>query len=218
MPTNPRYQLSRVMVPATNLALVTLDQAKVALGIDPADTSKDALVQQYIDQISAAIDNYCGRTFVRQTYRDQNRYVCNWLNPGDALLTRQWPIPLDDGGVPVLTVTEEGTVVDPAQWEVDTETGSLYRLDASAAMYPWTSNLIVIDYDAGYDVIPPDVEGAALEYLMVRWSSAGRDPALRSETIPDVISQTYTDTTIAGATAVPSGVRDWLAPYRRWFV
>jgi Phage gp6-like head-tail connector protein len=218
MPTNPRYQLSRVIVPAESLALVTLDQAKVALGIDPADTSKDALIQQYIDQVSLAIDNYCGRTFVRQTYRDQNRSVCNWLNPGDPLLTRQWPIPLDEGGLPVLTVTEEGTVVDPAQWEVDTETGSLYRLDASAAMYPWTSNLIVIDYDAGYDVIPPDVQGAALEYLMVRWSSAGRDPALRSETIPDVISQTYTDTTIAGATAVPSGVRDWLAPYRRWFV
>ncbi len=218
MPTNPRYQLSRVMVPATNLALVTLDQAKVALGIDPADTSKDALVQRYIDQISAAIDRYCGRTFARQTYRDQNRYACNWLNPGDPLLTRQWPIPLDDGGVPVLTVTEGGTVVDPAQWEVDTETGSLYRLDASAMMYPWTSNLIVLDYDAGYDVIPADVQGAALQYLSQQWFTDIRDPTLRSETIPDVISQTYADPSAGGSTAVPLGVRDWLTPYRRWFV
>jgi hypothetical protein len=215
-PTN--YRITRVIAPASSLALVSLDQAKVALGIDPADTSKDALIQQYIDQVSLAIDNYCDRTFVRQTYRDQNRYVCNWLAPGKPLMTRQWPIPLDDGGAPVLTVSEDSALVDPVQWEVEIETGSLYRLDTSAAVNSWTGNLIVIDYDAGYDEIPPDVQGAALEYLMVRWSSAGRDPALRSETIPDVISQTYTDTTIAGATAVPSGVRDWLAPYRRWFV
>jgi hypothetical protein len=215
-PTN--YRITRVIAPASSLALVSLDQAKVALGIDPADTSKDALIQQYIDQVSLAIDNYCDRTFVRQTYRDQNRYVCNWLAPGKPLMTRQWPIPLDDGGAPVLTVSEDSALVDPVQWEVEIETGSLYRLDTSAAVNSWTGNLIVIDYDAGYDEIPPDVQGAALEYLMVRWSSAGRDPALRSETIPDVISQTYTDTTIAGATAVPSGVRDWLTPYRRWFV
>ncbi len=212
------YRITRVITPADSLALVTLDQAKVALGIDPADTSKDALVQQYIDQISAAIDNYCDRTFVRQTYRDQNRYVCNWLNPGDPLLTRQWPIPLDVDGLPVLTVTEEGTVVDPAQWEVDTETGSLYRLDASAMMYPWTSNLIVLDYDAGYDVIPADVQGAALQYLSQQWFTDIRDPTLRSETIPDVISQTYADPSAGGSTAVPLGVRDWLTPYRRWFV
>src|SRR4029077_21181449 len=106
-----------------------------------------------------AIDNYCGRTFVRQTYRVQYRFVCNWLNPGDPLMTRQWPIPLDEGGLPILVVTEQGTVVDPAQWEVDIESGAIYRLDASAAMFPWTSNLIVLDYDAGYDDVPPDVQG-----------------------------------------------------------
>jgi hypothetical protein len=217
-PPNPRYQISRVITPATSRALVSLDQAKAALGIAPADTSQDVMLQQLIDQVSAAIDNYCGRIFVRQTYRDQNRFACNWLGPGDELLTRQWPIPLDDGGVPVLTVSESGAALDPAQWEVNVETGALWRFDGSAAMTAWTANLIVIDYDAGYDAVPPDVQGATLEWLTGRWMAIGRDPALRSETIPDVISQTYRGDDPATTQAMPTAVRDWLMPYRRWFV
>jgi Phage gp6-like head-tail connector protein len=219
VPSNPRYQISRVITPATSRALVSLDQAKAALGIDPADTSQDAAIQQQIDQVSAAIDNYCGRTFVRQTYRDQNRYVFNWLNPGDPLMTRQWPIPLDDTGAPILTITEAGAVVDPALWDIDPEAGSLYRLDSSAEMISWTANLIVIDYDAGYDVVPPDVQGAALGWLTGRWMALGRDPTLRSETIPDVITQTYRgDDPSVSQGAMPSAVRDSLSAYRRWFV
>jgi Phage gp6-like head-tail connector protein len=214
----PSYRITRVITPAASLALVTVDQAKAALGIDPTDTSQDALLQQQIDQVSAAIDNYCDRTFVRQTYRDQNRFVCNWLGSGKPLMTRQWPIPLGEGAAPMLSVTEDGAVLDPAVWEVEIETGSLYRLDDMAAIYAWTGTLIVVDYDAGYDVVPPDVQGATLEWLTARWLALGRDPALRSETIPDVISQTYRGDDPLITQAMPTAVRDWLAPYRRWFV
>lgn len=210
------YTITRVITPAESLALMSLDQAKTALGIDPADTSQDAAIQQEIDAVSAAINQYCDRVFVRQTYRDQIRRVWDWLGQGRPLETRQWPIPLDEGGVPVLTVTEDGTLLDPALWEIEIETGSIYRLDTQAMIYSWTGQVTLIDYDAGYDVIPPDVQGAALEYLTSRWSARGRDPALRRETIPDVIQQDwYTDATTP---SMSSTVRDWLAPYRKWVV
>jgi hypothetical protein len=210
------YTISRVIVPADNLMLITLDQAKAALGIDPADTSQDAAIQQEIATISAAVESYCERTFTRQTYRDQIRSAYDWLAAGQPLETRQWPIPLDDGGLPVLTVTEDGTLLDPALWEVDIDTGSIYRLDTSAMIYSWTGRVIVIDYDAGYDVIPADVTGATLEYFTARWASRGRDPALRRENIPDVIQQDwYTDATTP---SMSSTVRDWLDGYKKVFV
>jgi hypothetical protein len=214
---NHGYRITRVITPATSLALVSVDQAKVALGIDPADTSQDATLAQQIDAVSLAVNNYCDRVFVIQTYQDQLRYACGqW---GEALVTRQYPIVVEDEVS--LVVTEDGVALDPALVEIYSEAGSLYRLDAaSTAPSAWTAPLIVVDYTAGYDPIPADVQGAALEWLTARWHSVGRDPALRSETIPDVISQVYAGDFGSGtnAGAIPPGARDLLAPYRIWTV
>jgi uncharacterized phiE125 gp8 family phage protein len=216
------YRISRVVVPATSLALITLDQAKAALGIDAADTSQDAALAQLIAAVSTAIDNWCGRIFVRQTYRDQLRNVCNWLGTGEPINTRQWPIPLDVDEEPVLVITEDGTALDPAAWEADTDTGEIWRLDPSGANggpSAWSGSTVVLDYDGGYDEIPDDVQSAALEWLTARWSAQGRDPALRSETIPDVITQVWSADAVSTTTSsMPSLARDWLTPYQRWFV
>ena len=67
------YRITRVITPAESLALVSVDQAKAALGIDIADTSQDAALQAQIDSVSAAVNNWCDRVFVVQTYRDQIR-------------------------------------------------------------------------------------------------------------------------------------------------
>lgn len=106
--------------------------------------------------------------------------------------------------------------IDPALWELDNDNGSIYRLDTSAMIYCWTARVVVLDYDGGYDTVPADVQGAALEYLTSRWAARGRDPALRRETIPDVIQQDwYTDATTP---SMSSTVRDWLSPYQRPYV
>jgi hypothetical protein len=205
------YRITRVTTPATSLALVTLDQAKAALGIDPADTSQDLALQLQVDSVSQAVNNYCDRVFVVQEYRDQIRGACGrW---GEPLVTRQYPITVDDAGVPLVVVAEDGAALDPALLEVYPETGSLYRLDAaSLAPSMWASPLLVVDYTAGFEEIPADVQSAALEYLAARWFAAGRDPTLRTESIPDVITHVYySDTTSPG---MPSNVREFLAPYR----
>jgi hypothetical protein len=217
-----RYLISRTVTPASSLALVTLDEAKTELGIDLADTTQDAAVQQVIDRVSQGISNYCDRVFPRQSYTDQYRAVCSWLAPGQPLRTRQAPIGLGTGGLPVLTVAEDGATIDPAFWEVDIDTGELYRLDDAGSNVPasWTGNLIVINYDGGFDTIPADVEGAALEWITGRWTAKGRDPTIRSETIPDVIARVYSDTSGTAYTAgasMPAVVRDWLASYIKYY-
>jgi hypothetical protein len=209
----PTYRISRVVVPADSLALVTLDQAKAALGIDAADTSQDAALTQHIAAVSTAIHNWCGRIFVKQTYRDQLRFVCNWLQPGEPLVTRQWPVPAD-----ALVVTEDGTVLDEATWEINEDSGEIYRLEGTAVA-PWIGSTIILDYDGGYDEIPDDVQSAAIEWITARWSAQGRDPLLRSEAIPDVITQVWSADAVSTTTSsMPSLARDWLTPYQRWFV
>lgn len=217
--TAPNYHISRVVTPADSLALVTLDQVKAALGIDLADTSQDAALTQQIAQVSRAIDNYCDRTFARQGYRDQFRYVYNWLTSGEPLRTRQAHFPIGVDGLPVVIITEDGAALDPALWEADIATGELYRLGGANVIGTWTGSTIVVDYDGGFDPIPSDVQGAALEWVNVRWSTRGRDPTLRGQTIPDVIEEVYADPSRnnSGATAaMPGLVLDWLQPYRLW--
>lgn len=210
------YRITRVITPAESLALVSVDDAKAVLGIDPSDTSQDAALARQIDSVSAAINNWCDRVFVVQTYRDQVRNGRGgW---GEPLVTRQYPILLDDSGVPIVDVAENGAAIDAALLEIYPETGSIYRLDSgSIAPGAWAAALIVVDYAAGFDPVPPDVQAAALEWLTARHRAIGRDPALRSETVPDLYSVTYGS--VAGgdsstASSLPPGVRDLLEPYR----
>jgi len=209
------YRISRTVTPAATMALVTLDQAKLALGIDPADTSQDAALQAQIDQVSAAIHRYCDHVLVQQGYRDQYRYVCNWMVVGEPLKLRQFPIAMDEDGDPIVSVVQDGNAADPLYIEADTDRGWLYSID-SAGAYGWTGLLITVDYMAGYDPVPDDVQAAALEWLTARWFAAGRDPALRSETIPDLRSVVFAGDMGAGTSggAIPPGARDLLAPYR----
>lgn len=220
MPTNPRYQLTRIVTPAGSMALMTLDEAKAALGIPAGDTSQDAALTMQMEATSVAVNNYCNRIFVVQTYQDTFRYVTNWLYGGQALRTRQFPIAVDDGGVPLVSVIEEGAELDGSLWEVYPEEGALYRRLDSGLVGSWLGNSIIVDYTAGYDPIPADVRSAALEWLGARWGGTGRDPSLRSETIPDLITQTYDSgaSSSTGSTAIPGGTRDLLAPYRIWAV
>jgi hypothetical protein len=203
------YRITSVTVPAASLALVSLDDAKLALGIDPSDTSQDAMLTQQIDAVSRAINNYCDRVLAVQSYRDQIREACGFW--GEPIITRQYPIVLDSGGVPLVTITEDGAALASTYYEVSPETGALYRLTDSAAASGWAAALLVVDYTAGFDPIPADIQGAAFEWLTMRWAAVGRDPALVREIIPDLITEQYQRGDIS---AIPAGTRDLLTPYR----
>jgi hypothetical protein len=211
------YRISRTVTPAASLALVTLDQAKAVLGIDPADTSQDTNLQAQINSVSSAIHRYVDHVLVQQAYRDQFRYIYNYTYPGEALQLRQYPIAVDASGVSIVTVTEDGVAIDAAAIETDPDRGKLYRLDGGDP-YCWTGSLIAVDYTAGFDPIPDDVQAAAVDWVSQRWFQMGRDPSLRSETIPDLIAQTFAAEQIMPGEmpGVPNSVALLLAPYRMW--
>jgi hypothetical protein len=212
---NNAYRITRVVTPATSMALVTIDQVKEVLDIDPADTSDDAALTQHIAAVSQAINNWCDRIFVVQGYRDQLREVTG--NFGEPLVMRQYPIVVDDTTGPAVVVTQDGGVVDPTLMEVFPETGGLYRLDGSLAPVAWAASLLVVDYTAGFETIPADVQSAALEWITSRWFSIGSDPTLSRERITDVIDLYYSPASTAG-NAIPPNVRDLLGAYRIWTV
>jgi hypothetical protein len=217
MATNPNYRISRVVTSATDMGLVTLAEVKAALGIDAADTSSDAALTAQINAISAAINKYCCRIFPQQVYQDQGRQLHSWVNPGQPLRVRQPPI--GDG---TLVVTEDGVVLDPAEYEVEPEKGTIYRLQSNM-IAAWCGNLVLFDYTGGFDPIPADVKAGALEWLNQRWLSKGRDPSIRSETIPDVISVVYQNDSGSSGTSYsesrpPAEVCFWLNGYRLWFL
>jgi len=203
--SQPGYLITRVVTPAAEMTLVTLDQAKAVLGIDPSDTSHDATLQAQIASVSSAVQNYCDRIFPVQTYRDQYRGVC--LDYQKPIRCRQYPVQVDDSANPMLAVTLEGNTVTPDGYDLDLETGALYMIDGS-----WYG-VVVLDYTAGYDPIPDDLQSATLEWLAARWWTIGRDPTIRSETVPDLLSQTFGMADLTAETAVPPGVRDLLWPY-----
>lgn len=204
------YPTSTVIKPAISIGLCSLAAAKDELGLDPADTSQDGIIGRQIQQVSASINSYCGRVFVRQTYRDTFRDTCRTCGP---LVTRQSPIALE-AGEPVLVITELGSLLAVAEYEVHSETGSLYRLDLNGAATAWTADRVVVDYDAGFDAIPHDLQAACLQWLTARHSMRGRDPMLRSQTIPDVVAETYW--VDPAAPAVPASVSELLRPYCMW--
>ncbi len=210
------YLISRVITPAPDPGLITLDQAKLVLGVSESDASKDEIIQAEINAVSAAISNYCDRFFPVQTYRDQ--FSQFYWRYGEPLRAQQYPILLDNSTppVPLFGVAIDGTVLDPPLYEVDLSTGRIFRLNAG-----WGGAALVMDYTAGYDPIPADLQAATNEWLTSRWLMRGRDPSIRSEAVFDVLTVQYGDPNAAAAATgdgPPAGVRSWLSPYKRWTV
>jgi hypothetical protein len=213
--SNPGVLIPRLITPADDQGLITLDDAKLRLGIDPADTSQDDKLTGMIANVSARMSNYCDRLFPQQVYRDQYRGVC--LDLMKPLRCRQYPIALDTSGNPLLTITVEGTAIDPATYDVNPDTGALYLIDGV-----WVG-LIVLDYTAGYEPIPPDLQSVAGDWVQARYFSADRDPSIQSETVFDASMVVYANAAQAASTTgdaalPPVWVCDGLIYYRYWSV
>jgi len=79
----PQYDFSIV-----SNQLTTLEKVKASLGILPADTSKDVLINDFINQATSFIQNYCGRVFAMTTYTNELYDIPN----GSKLFTHNYPV------------------------------------------------------------------------------------------------------------------------------
>src|SRR5262245_28382034 len=83
----------KVLEPATNFDLLTLEELKLSLGI--TDTSEDAQLTELIHRYSDVIATKCYRTFAQEKVRETWRCFVTDC-PGSRLYLSHWPIKEDD--------------------------------------------------------------------------------------------------------------------------
>ncbi len=144
-----------VVVPAEETSLVTLYEAKLALGVSTStDETLNDLVEMIIDWSSAEIAATCNRTFAKETVIEVFREV----DSTNRIFLSRYPVTNID------SIDEDGeTLVVNVDYELDKNSGTLRRLGST-----WFSPVTVV-YTGGYDLpmeSPKALRQAAL--LMTR--------------------------------------------------
>lgn len=165
-------------------------------------------------------------TFARETLRatwqvDPDAYSGNDQTVRGVDLFLPWRLPVYS----IDSVVEDGNTrtVSTDYVLMSSRPGRLRRVSSDTPV-EWSTGKIVVVFKAGFDVtsslatsIDPVIESAAIEQIKAMFYAANRDPALRSENVPDVAAVSWSvpggDT--MGANALLPTVRDMLAPWRK---
>jgi hypothetical protein len=164
-----------ILTPATDLDVMTLDEAKMLMGLPLADTSQDGQLGLFIDINSATIARLCNRMFAREEVREEWRELGSQLSyPGyyfpdppsayysgtvgrsDAhrIFLSHWPV--HPGEIETVE-SPQGTVIDPSAYEVEEQSGKLECLIGSFV------EPVVVTYWGGYKLpeeAPPPLKQA----------------------------------------------------------
>lgn len=193
-----------IITAATDSRLISIEAARVAIGLADDDTSQDAALQALIDQASAAIVSFIGQPLARQTYRETV-----WSrSASDSLMLSRFPV------ASIASVGVDGADIDADGYRVDLATGIVHRRSPTRCGPFWPAGETVVEYAAGYELpgdLPADIQRAAILMLRQSHSAGGRDPLLRSEDTDGVASFTYF---AAGSSAVPLEAQALLSPYQ----
>lgn len=198
---------------AVSRKLIEPSYARDMLGLGVSEVT-DAKLDVMLDGVSAFIERWCNRKLIYETVSERWR-------PNQTLdriwLTR-WPV------VSITSITEDDdTALTSAYWEVDYDTGELFRLDGDDARISWDAQKVVIVYKAGYvpadetgASVPDDLRDGALELLKSRWFALERDPYLRSEEVPGLAKYSYGFGSAAqSGSDMPPEAEALLSSYRR---
>lgn len=199
--------LLTILTPAATCLLTTQEAALAELGLATPPARLPALLAQ----ASSAIAAHCGRAWGRETVREVFR-LDRAINA--ALVLARAPL----FGEPAVMQDGAALAVD-VEWEADGLSGLLWRL-ADGRRAPWRCGTVVVTYTAGWLLpgqqgrdLPDAVERACLLTVAAAWHAAGRDPALRSQSVEGVGSASYLDPR-AGAGGLPAEAAELLAPFR----
>ena len=170
--------------------LVTLAELKAKMELTTTDD--DAWLTNEIQQMSAIVNTYCERTFVR----DNAKIEQFDLYEETYLYLNLYPV------VSITSLSIDGAAVDlgtdPSPIYLDRKAGRLSLREGTLC----GSEVIDIEYVAGYENInvdttgvPDDVKRVILDLVQSRYFNRGaiNDPTrrLRSESIPDVANFIY---------------------------
>lgn len=213
--------------------LTTTANVKIALKL--LVTTWDALFDFLIPRVSKMIVDDCNLasdaagavpTFARETLRatwqiDPAAYAGNSQSVRGVDLFLPWRLPVFS----IDSVVENGTTltVNTDYVLMSARAGRLRRVSSDTPV-EWSTGKIVIEFKAGFDTttslattIDPVIETAAIEQIKAMFYAANRDPALRSESVPDVaaVSWSVPGGDVMGANSLLPTVRDMLLPWRK---
>lgn len=203
-----------VTTPATSSDLTVLSTVKEELGIAAQDNTNDAVLNKAIRRASGIVTEYCGQKFaqetVTETFRPEYpRGGCAYQ--ATELLLRRRPVSS------ITSVTVDDAVKDASEYAINSTSGELTVLDSSGYPSFWgVSKSVIVVYTAGYallDSLPDGIEDAVLTLIKDAWFAKGRDPRVKGESIPNVISYDYWVGEI-GKSGMPPDVVSRLEPHR----
>ena len=193
-----------IITPAESTRLISIEAARIAIGLADDDASQDAALEPLIDQASAAIVAFIGQPLARQTYRESAWSFASL----DSFMVSRFPV------ASIASVEIDGTAITVDGYRVDAATGIVHRRSPTRCGPFWPAGETIVEYVAGYELpddLPADIQRAAILMLRQSHMGAGRDPLLRSEETDGVASFSYF---AAGAAAVPLEAQALLAPYQ----
>jgi hypothetical protein len=169
-----------VTLPASDLMLLSIEELRVAAGLDPTDASQDAVLTEYEAEVAAEITSDCAiasdginpPTLHSETCSDLFRIKC----PIATLLLSRHHVS------DIASITENGVLLADTDWWLAAEPGRLTRLIGDANAY-WSASKVEVIYTAGFDVIPADLKAEAKWRVKLKQSEASRDPFERRHRI-----------------------------------
>lgn len=195
---------------AGSIDLTTLATVKAELGITTGGS--DADLTRMVTQASTTAATHCNRIFAKEAVTDHFR-LQNEPRRVDMLTLSRFPVDT----AAAITVVEDGVTLTASGYELDPATGFLWRLsgDERAA---WARTKVTVAYSAGYALLaelPQDIERAVIVMVKQAWFAKSRDPMVKQEDVPGVLSQSYWVGSVPGQNgAIPAEAEALLAPYR----
>jgi hypothetical protein len=151
----------KILTPATDFDLVSLDELKLLIGVPSTDTSQDATLQEYITQYSDVVATLCNRVFAYEEVSEIWRCVDHdATNAMTRLFLSHYPIDTESETVQLESPT--GSPLDPSTYVIEERSGKIELLQTY-------TEPILVTYWGGYDL--PDEAPPALKQattLLVR--------------------------------------------------
>jgi uncharacterized phiE125 gp8 family phage protein len=213
-----------ILTPAESELLTTLERVKAELQIttDANDEILEAKIAEASSDIQAALGKRLPREDVKETFWHDNDIhplrAAHFGNPAQTtLFLNRTPV------LAIASVTVDDMVLDPSQVRLDPDAGPLDHLSTDGFPCAWCfCKSVIVAYTGGY-VLPGEtgrnlafgIEGAVVALVSDYWASRGRDPTLRSESIPGVIDRQFWVGAVGDPGLLPPRVLASIAPFRR---
>jgi hypothetical protein len=138
-----------VLTPATSTDLLTLDEAKLWLGINAADTSQDELLQLMITSFSEEIAERLNRhPTVTIGYEEVNE---TWRDTQNGrLFLSHWPVKAAD--ILSVSIGSSSDLLTVDGYELEQASGKLSNISIGGAFSAGWNHPVVVHYWGGYNL------------------------------------------------------------------